>query len=166
MNKLERCHRCHGYKIQGTIPESVICRQCRKPASIVCVVCLKGIHRLGECILGHGANRAYNQLPDEKVPACPHCAWEWCEFISKDPCNNFMQQEAGANVIMNRDAIITCPGRKEALKSIKNYTIETNNVKMEKLVDKTYVALSETFRMNPHREDYKQIIHEVIKDLI
>ena len=61
-NKLDRCHRCRGYKIKGTIPDVATCRQCRKPASTVCAVCLAGVHRFGGYMIGHCANRAYDQL--------------------------------------------------------------------------------------------------------
>ena len=44
--------------------------------------------------------------------------------------------------------------------------MDKNNVKSKQLVENMYVELREKFRTNPHHEDYRQIIHEVIDDLI
>ena len=136
-NKLDRCHRCHGYEIQGTIPDMATCRQCRKPASTACAVCLICIHRLGGCMVGYGANRAYDQLPDEQVSVRPDCPWKCVEFISKDPCKDYTEQEAEANNIIDRNVVSTCPRRREALNTIKIYTAKKTNIKYEIPITKT-----------------------------
>ena len=83
----------------------------------------------------------HNRLPDEKVSACPDCAWNCVEFISNDPCNNFTEQEAEVIAIIDKDAITMCPRTREALKAIKTYTMNIINIKLDKFVDKTYAAL-------------------------
>ena len=118
-NGLHRCNRCHGYQIQGIIPESAVCRQCRKLSLNVCAVCFKGVHRIGECTLGHGANSAYSRLPNEKISVCPDCAWQWVTGIFEEPCKDVAEQEAEAKAIMNGHAIETCP-RKKPSKRLRN----------------------------------------------
>ena len=120
-NGLVRCHRCHGHKIQRIIIESAKCRQCRKPATIVCAVCLYGMHQTGECILGHGVQQACIQLSNEKISVCTDCAWRWVDCMSKGPCKKYTEQAAEAIAIIDKDAIITCPRRREAFNAIQTY---------------------------------------------
>ena len=44
--------------------------------------------------------------------------------------------------------------------------IDKHDVKRKQLVENIYIELREQFRTNPHHEDYRQIIPEVIDDLI
>ena len=140
-NRLVRCHRCHGCKIQWTIPELSICRLCRKPATIACAVCFNGMHQQGGCSLGPGANQTYIWLPNEQVSVCPDCAWNWVEFISKDPCKKYRKEEAEAITIVKKDNITTCPRKRKGLKVKKACMMNRKPITVDKLVNNTYTVL-------------------------
>ena len=67
---------------------------------------------------------------------------------------------------MDKDAITTCPRKREALKAIKAYMKNRKRAKVDKLVNNTYNKLRAEFPLNLHHEDYRKIIHEAIEDFI
>ena len=117
---LIRCHRCHGYKIQRTIPESATCKRCRTPATSACAVCFTGIDRLG---------------------GCPDCAWNWISFLGKDPCREYIEHGAEVVTIINKEALITCPRRNNAIEGIRKFMMIRTSSKRYKLKNKTYAML-------------------------
>ena len=92
-------------------------------------------------MIGRGANRAYDQLHDEKVSVRPDCAWKCIEFISKNQCKEYTEQEAEANAIMDRHAVTTCPRIKEALNPIRTCTAKRTDMKYEKLLETNHAVL-------------------------
>ena len=67
---------------------------------------------------------------------------------------------------MDNHAIPACARRKEALNTIKTYIAKRTDIKYEKLVEKNNDVLCSKFPYSPHHENYTQIIHEAIGELI
>ena len=108
--------------------------------------------------MGHGANRVYLPLPKDKVCVCPVYAWEWIEFFGIDPCKEFTEHEAEAITIMDREALMTCPRRREAMEGIRKNMWTRPSPKRDVVTKKILAMLREKFPENQHHEDYRKLI--------
>ena len=99
-------------------------------------------------MIGHGANRAYLPLPVETVCVCPDCAWKWIEFLAQDPRKEFAAHEAEAITIMNKEAIITCPRRREAMEEVNKYLSASPSPRTSIVKKNIFAMLCEKFLEN------------------
>ena len=67
---------------------------------------------------------------------------------------------------MDNQAIDTCPRRRQAILETKTQLAKHKVVKVKRLTHSAVKVLKEIFPANPHHEDYKQIVKEVVHELI